>query len=162
MAFYTPTVGIITNIDVFNTGNPRTDGCTLFYTFQSEDQGLFHIILPPSSYVLNSRPLEIGDRVTFFYDTFAPVPLIFPPQYRALAAAHTPMGTSAILDVFNSRLTSSDNSLTLNITGETIVLLPNGQPFDGDPGNNLLLAVYGPTTRSIPAQTSPEQVVVFC
>ena len=59
-------------------------------------------------------------------------------------------------------LTSSDNSLILNMSGRTMVTLPNGQLFNGDLAGKLLLVVYGPTTRSIPAQTAPTQIVVFC
>lgn len=162
MANYTPTVGIITCIDTQTTGNTRTSGCTLYISVVTEDQGPVNILLPSTAYVLNNRPLQVGDRVTFFYDTQAPVPLIYPPQYQAVAAAYTPHGLNAYLDVFNSMLTNSDNTLILNMSGNTTLTLPNGQPFRGDLAGKLLLVIYGATTRSIPAQTSPRQIVAFC
>lgn len=162
MSYYTPTVGIITNISFQDAANTASSGCSLMVSIDSEDQGPVNLVLPSNIYVLNARPFQIGDRATFFYDTQAPVPLIYPPQYRAVAAAYTPSGTNAYLDVFDPMLTNSDNSLTLNISRNTPVFLPNGQNFHGDLTDKLLLVIYGPTTRSIPAQTSPEQVIVFC
>lgn len=163
MAFYTPTVGIITNISVMNdTAGNSNAGCTLFYTLQSEDQGTVNLLLPGNAYVLDGRQLQVGERATFFYSASAPAPAIYPPQYRAVAAAYTPQGTTAALDVFDSRFTNSDNTLVLNMPGRMALMLPNGQRFFGDPAGKLLLITYTATTRSIPAQTTPEQVVVFC
>ncbi len=162
MAYYTPTVGIITHIDTQTTGNTRTSGCTLFLSVVSEDQGQVNILLPATSYVLNGRPFQVGDRATFFYDSMAPVPLIYPPQYQAVAAAYTPHGLNAYLDVFDAMLTSSDRNLILNMSGNIPMTLPNGQTFRGDLAGKLLMVIYGATTRSIPAQTMPRQVVAFC
>lgn len=162
MSYYTPTVGTITNISTQTSANMTNSGCSLMITMTSEDQGSINMILPSNVYVLHSRQLQIGDRVTFFYDPQAPVPLIYPPQYRAVAAAYTPYGTNAYLDVFNSMYANTDNTLILNISGNIPVSLPNGQAFHGDLTNKLLLVLYGATTRSIPAQTSPDQIVVFC
>lgn len=163
MALYTPTVGMITDIDYQTQNAGHGDaGCTLMFTLQSEDQGLVNVILPSSAYVLNLHPLQIGSRATFFYDANAPMPLIYPPRYTAVAAANTPHGMTATLDVFNRRLTNSDNTLTLTPAWSTPITLPNGQAFAENPGGNLLLATYTATTRSIPAQAVPEQIVVFC
>ncbi len=162
MAYYTPTVGIITNISTMNMQNTAESGCSLFLTMQSEDQGIVNILLPGNAYVLNGRRLQAGDRATFFYDPTAPAPLIYPPQYRAVAAAPTPYGTSAALDFFNSLLTNTDNTMILNMSGNPQPMLPNGQPFYGDLAGKLLLITYSASTRSVPAQVRPDQIVVFC
>lgn len=162
MAFYTPTSGIITNIDYFSESASQSSGCTLLISLQSEDQGMIDIILPSNVYVLNLHPFQPGDRATFFYSSSAPVPMIYPPRYRAVAAAYTPYGVTATLDTFDSRLTNSDRTLTLTPSRLTPVTLPNGQTFAGEPGGHLILATYSATTRSIPAQAVPEQMVVFC
>lgn len=155
MAIFTPTVGIITDI-------AAQSGCALLFTVQSEDQGLITVLLPSDAYVLGARPFEVGDRATFFYSPGAPAPLIFPPRYRALAAAYTPKGKNAYLDYFNGRLVNSDGTLILNLSGAQRPKTANGQPFYGDPAGMYLLITYGATTRSIPAQTTPDQIVVFC
>ncbi len=162
MAYYTPTVGIITNINTQATGNTLTSGCTLAISVMTEDQGPVNIILSSTTYVLNAQPLQIGDRATFFYDPQAAVPLIYPPQYRAVAAAYTPYGTTAALDVFNSMLFNTDNTMSLNVSSNTPISLPNGQTFRGTLSDKLLMVIYTATTRSIPAQALPDQIIVFC
>lgn len=162
MAFYTPTAGIITNIDYFSVDSSQSAGCTVLISLQSEDQGMIDIQLPSNVYVLNLHPFQVGDRATFFYSSSAPVPMIYPPRYRAVAAAYTPHGVTAVLDTFDSQLTNSDHTLTLTPGRTTPVTLPNGQTFAGNAGGKLILATYTASTRSIPAQAVPEQMVVFC
>ena len=163
MDFYAHTVGIITNIEYLDTNADQNTSCTLLLTLEGEHpEGPFQIQFPPSAYILNLHPFQIGERATFFYDPNAPMVLSYPPRYTAVAGAYTPQGTSAMLDVFETDLINSDNSLKLNLAWNTPVTLSNGQPFHGTVGGHLLLVYYSMTTRSIPAQTTPEQVVVFC
>ena len=163
MALYTPVVGIITNIESFSSsGNPASD-CTILYTLEGENPaGTFQVQLPANAYVMNLHPFQIGDRATFFFDTNAPMVLIYPPRYTAIAGAYTPQGTSAMLDVFQNDMTTADHSLKLNLAWNTPITLLNGQPYNGELKDKLLLVHYSMTTRSIPPQTTPEQVVVFC
>ena len=163
MAAFTPVTGIITNIEYLRgTGNPVND-CTILFTLEGENPaGAFQVQLPANAYVLNLHPFQSGDRATFFYDANAPMVLIYPPRYTAVAGAYTPHGTSAMLDQFHDDLSTSDRSLKLNLAWNTPITLPNGQPFKGDLSNRLLFVLYSMTTRSIPPQTTPEQVVVFC
>ena len=165
MAAYAPLVGIITNID-YQTGNFARSGagCTLMFTIQAEapEQGQVNVILPSNAYVLNLHPFQVGDRATFFYNANAPMPLIFPPQYTAIAAANTSHGMTAVLETFNRNLVNSDNSLRLTPQWNTPVTLPNGQAFTDVVSGHLILATYTASTRSIPAQATPEQMVVFC
>ena len=163
MAAFTPVTGIITNIEYLRgTGNPIND-CTILFTLEGENpSGPFQVQLPANAYVLSLHPFQIGDRATFFYDPNAPMVLIYPPRYTAVAGAYTPHGTSAMLDQFHDDLSTSDRSLKLNLAWNTPITLPNGQPFQGDLSNRLLFVLYSMTTRSIPPQTTPEQVVVFC
>ena len=133
---YTPTAGIITAIEYQGDGAFGGSDCTLLLTVQSEDQGLVHILLPPGAYVLNLHPFQVGDRATFFYSLGAPMPLVFPPRYRAVAAAYTPQGVTAVLDVFDGRLLNSEGTLLLKPSWATPVTLPNGQIFMGNPGHH--------------------------
>lgn len=166
MPQYTPTTGIILQIDWQST-DPAEIGCMLNVTLQSMDQGIIHLIVSGSTYVVDNRQLKTGDRITCFYSTFAPVPLIYPPQYQAAVIVHTPRGSFAALDHFvqvpyNRQLMNSDDTLRLNLSNRTQLLLPNGQSFGGALAGKLLLVLYQATTRSIPAQTTPERIIVFC
>ena len=63
---------------------------------------------------------------------------------------------------FNNQLVSSDGQLQLNLSPTTQILLINGQRFSRYPANRDLVVYYGPTTRSIPAQTTPYRIIVLC
>ena len=163
MFYYTPVTGIISNIEYLDGVGNQSGDCTILFTLEGENPaGTFQVQLPANAYVLNLHPFQLGDRATFFYDSNAPMVLIYPPRYTAVAGVHTPHGTSAMLDMFQNDLVTTDNSLKLNVAWNTPITLANGQPFKGDLNGHLLLVLYGMTTRSIPAQTTPEQVVVFC
>lgn len=163
MSLYNAVTGIITNIEYVNNHTEQTDNCTILYTLEGENPaGPFQVQLPANAFVLNLHPFQVGDRATFFYDTNAPMVLIYPPRYTSIAGAYTPHGTSAMMDIFQNGLVNSDNSLKLNLAWNTPITLLNGQPYRGSLDGYLLLVSYNMTTRSIPAQTTPEQVVVFC
>ncbi len=66
------------------------------------------------------------------------------------------------VDYFNRSLVNSDNTLKLNISDSTDIVLENGQMYDGNLANRNLIVIYGNTTRSIPAQTTPKKVIVMC
>lgn len=166
MPQYTPTTGRILQINWMSTGNEQA-GCGLTLTLNTMDQGIIHMNVDGSTYILNNQRLKTGDQVTCFYSLSAPVPMIYPPTYRAVVIVHISSSTYATLDVFTqqtgcNRLVNTDNTLILNIFSQTPRFLPNGQPFGGSLSGKLLLVLYSITTRSIPAQTTPEQIIVFC
>lgn len=121
-----------------------------------------NFVVEPNTYFVNHEVVSIGDSVTGFYDANAPVPLIFPPQYAAIVIAKNTPAHSVTVDFFNRQLVSSDGNLKLNISLDTQILLENGQLFNRNPANRNLIVVYGATTRSIPAQTTPSQIIVLC
>ena len=152
----TPVVGVITNISTQDG-----DCCTQVITLSVEGQPV-NMILSDDTFVVDTMRLMPGMRIAAFYDTTQPVPLIYPPQYRALAAARLKSGQTAFLAYFNEQLTDEDGMLHLNISRSTKVLTPNGQLYHGPLGRQVLLVIYSASTRSIPAQTAPEVVIVFC
>ena len=124
--------------------------------------GIANFVVSPTTYFVDQAMVAVGDRVTGYYDTNAPVPLIYPPQYRALVIVkHTP-SQNVKVDYFDSQLVSSDGQLKLNLSPYTQILLPNGQAFSKNIGNRNLIVIYGPATKSLPAQTTPFKIVVWC
>lgn len=162
MSQFSPVEGVVTSVAPMQTTATDRSACTLMLTVLGRNRETFHVVLASNTYVLDQEPIQRGDIITAFYDTMAPMPLIYPPQYRAVAVVKTRVGQSAMLDYFDRNLLNSDGTLRLNRSGSTDVRLQNGQRFLGTLGNQLLLVVYGATTRSIPAQTTPSQIVVFC
>ncbi|MFT9497260.1 hypothetical protein [Anaerosolibacter sp.] len=106
--------------------------------------------------------VSVGDIVVGFYDANAPVPLIYPPQYRAIVMSRLVLGQNVKVDYFNEQLVSSDGTLKLNIAPFTQIILENNQAFTANLANRNLIVLYGPTTRSIPAQTTPYKIIVLC
>lgn len=154
--------GTVTMISDFLTTQNDESGC---YKLMSVDDGFgktVNFVVGPTTYFIDHALVEIGDRVTGFYDANAPVPLIFPPQYRALVMARETPAQNVKVDYFNSQLISSDGMLKLTISPYTRLLLENGQAFTKNPTNRNLIVIYGRSTKSIPAQTVPYKIIVMC
>ena len=86
----------------------------------------------------------------------------FPPRYQPLAVIYNDGNYNVKLDYFDEELVSSDGELKIHVGPGTQISGTNGQPFLGDLSKKTLLVFYGMSTRSIPAQTTPEKIVVFC
>ena len=124
--------------------------------------GPVSLLLTSNTFVQGCEPLMLGDSITAFYDPDAPMVLIYPPRYTALAIAKTGQGVQAVLDVFDQELMNSDGTLRLNPDQNTQIRTPNGQRIQTIPGDSFLLVLYSSSTRSIPAITVPQEITVFC
>ncbi len=155
--------GTVTSISDFPIGqNAGSEGCYTLFTVDNGYGNIVNFVVSPTTYFVDQSIVAVGDRVTGFYDANAPVPLIYPPQYRALVMAKDHPYQNVKVDYFNRQLISSDGMLQLNLSPNTPIVLQNGQAFRGDPANRNLIVVYGATTRSIPAQTTPYKIIVLC
>ncbi len=161
MSRYIPIEGRVTAVTPLQTGN-ASSCCSLMLYLQNDSQGDFQAVLRSSTYVLDQSPVMRGDTVIVFYDSYAPMPLIYPPRYTAAAVVKKGNDSFAVLDYFDQNLVNSDRTLSLNISSQTVLRLTNGQYYQGPLGNRYLLVLYSFTTRSIPAQTTPSQIIVFC
>ena len=155
--------GTVTMISDFLTGQNGVDeGC---YKLISVDNGLgaiVNFVVSPTTYFVDHEMVSVGDIVTGYYDGDAPTILIYPPQYQALVMVKDNQNQNVKVDYFNSQLVSSDGQLRLNISPYTEIVLRNGQRFTRNPVNRDLIVIYGPTTFSIPAQTTPYRIIVLC
>lgn len=155
--------GFITSIgDFWINASGEGAGC---YKLMSVEDGLGSIVnfvVSPTTYFVDHVMVRVGDKVTGFYDANAAVPLIFPPQFRAIVMAIDIPYRNVKVDYFDSQLISSDNNLRLNLSPYTHIALENDQAFGRNPANQNLIVVYGATTKSIPAQTTPYKIIVMC
>ncbi|MCK1990088.1 hypothetical protein MPH48_18550 [Lysinibacillus fusiformis] len=155
--------GVITQISDFPVGqNADRDGCYKMMSVEDGVGGVVNFVISPSTYFVNQEVVTAGEWVTGYYDGDAPVPMIYPPQYRALIVVKESNFQNVKVDFFNQQLVSSDGQLHLNLSPSTVMSLKNGQPFTKSPANRNLIVMYGPTTRSIPAQTTPYEIIVWC
>lgn len=92
-----------------------------------------------------------GANVTVYYHKNTPVALSYPSQMnpRAIIINNGDKEVQTKLDKFDKDLVSSDGMLKLN--------MKDAKEYQ----DKLLLVYYGASTRSIPAQTTPELVVVL-
>ena len=146
--------GFVTAIDDF--------GCNRTLSVIGSDGNIVNFVVTPDTYFVDQEMVGVGDFITGYYDGNAPVALIFPPSYTALIIVRFNQNQRVTVDYFNSQLISSDGQLMLNISPYTQTMLKNGQPFTGNLANQNLLVVYAIATRSIPAQTTPAKIIVWC
>jgi len=137
-------------------------GCYKIFSLDNGSGSVVNFVVEPTTYFVDHVMVLEGDRVTGFYDANAPVPLIYPPQYRAIVMTKDSPNQNVKVDFFNGQFESSDGMLKLNISRQTPILLENGQFFNRNPANRNLIVIYGATTRSIPAQTKPDKIIVMC
>lgn len=157
---FTGIVKSIRSLDTdIHTGNT---GCVQFFTVESDNGEVVNFYVSRDTYFVRHEVIRIGDRVTGFYDANAPAPLIYPPQFQAVVMNKVTTNYFVKVAYFDQYLVSEDGQLRLNLSEETKILLENGQLFEGDLRNRNLIVVYGPTTRSIPAQTRPYEIIVLC
>jgi len=85
--------------------------------------------------------LEPGTAITGFFDTSIPVPVTYPPQYRArflmpASAFHV------MVDRFDENLRSSCGMFSLHLDESTEILREDGEPFYGIPENQILIVEF--------------------
>lgn len=148
--------------DLMQGQDESTSGCYKVMEVENEEGSIVNFIVAPTTYFVNGEVVAIGDRVTGYYDGNAPVPLIYPPQFRALIMVKEDQDENVKVDYFDEELISSDGMLKLKISRDTELLLPNNQPFNRNPADRNLIVIYGPSTKSIPAQTTPSTIIVLC
>lgn len=152
----TPVSGLIVNVSPFSR-----ECCSHLVSLRTSD-GIVNFVVSNETDIIDCIRLRPGIHITAFYNPNTPVPLIFPPQYRAIVVVQTSAEDQVMLQYFNQNLLAVDRSLQLNINNQTSIVTTNGQRYECNPGGNTLLVIYRTTTRSLPPQTTPRRIIVFC
>jgi hypothetical protein len=161
MQYYGHFSGTVTGISDFWAYSGQ-EGCTKLMSLTDGRGSIVNFVIDPDTYFIDREALNIGDAAAGFYDATLPVIMIYPPQYRAAVMAKASPDRSVAVDRFDSRLVSSDGTLKLNVSPFTQIVLENDQPFTGSLEDRDLIVIYGAATRSIPAQTTPDKIIVMC
>lgn len=154
--------GTIVELMPVRMGVGRAGGCIFLATVEDREGNTVNFMVTPSTYVVDFETLSAGMPCTFWYAMDAPAPLIYPPQYNAVAAAREKNGRMVDVGYYNIALVNEDQTLQLNLDGSVELRTTNNQYFQGSPSNHNLVVTYGSSTRSIPAQTTPFRIVVLC
>lgn len=147
--------GVIQGID-------RGDDCCSMTVSLISDGNIVNVVVSGDTTVVDNVRLRPGMRIAAFYDTNLPTPAVYPPQYRAELVTSLRRGQQVLLDYFDDSLASADGSLKLNIGPMTNVQTLNGQQYTCSPESTELLVYYTTTTFSMPAQTTPQKIIVLC
>lgn len=107
--------------------------------------------------------LKKGDTITAYTNAGKPMILIYPPQYSPDAViVETEEASSAAAGHFDSNLLDEQLELKLNIGDKTEIVKASGEKAQADDLKNQdLLVFYTMETMSLPAQTTPEKVVIL-
>lgn len=155
--------GTIVDMEPVRTGSRRSDSCQIFTSVEDENGNIVNFIVSSTAYVADFVTLKEGMSAAFYYRAFDPAPLIYPPQFNAVAVVPRQRnGQFVTVGYFNSTLVNEEQTLQLNMNSRVSVLTTNNQRFIGSPAEHSLVVFYETSTRSIPAQTTPRKVVVLC
>ena len=155
---YENMIPVIGNIQTIRL---KTNSCDEYIISLETSAEPVNIILSRDTFVIDSIQMYQGMRIAVFYSGTAPMPLIYPPRYQAVIVTVLQEDENITLKYFDPTLTAEDHSLRLNVDPSTDITTKNGQIYTCNPGNNYLLVYYGPTTRGIPPQTSPDRIIVM-
>ena len=140
----------------------RGDSCCSMMVSLISNSNIVNVVVTGETMVVDNVRLRPGMRIAAFYDANLPTPAVYPPQYRAELVTSLRRNQQVKLDYFDENLTSSDNTLRLNLGPAVNIGTLNGQRYTCSPENSELLVYYTTATFSIPAQTTPQRVIVLC
>jgi hypothetical protein len=132
-----------------------------FVLVESSDGSEANIIISKDTYILNNAAIAVGSVITGYFDANAPMIMIYPAQYNAEVVVADNKDQCIKVDIFDKDLLSSDQFLKLNISDATEIILQDGTAFKGELANRKLVVTYGASTKSIPAQTTPDKIIVL-
>lgn len=159
---YLSITGRIRSIEPVGYGSQQAYGCMMLMGVEKEENDFVNFMITPTTFVVDYKQLAVGMTATFYYRADAPAPLIFPPQFNAVVVVAEQEGKFVYVGNFDEELISSDASLQLNMEGAVEVVTTNNQKFLGNLMNRDMVVIYRNSTRSIPAQTTPDKIVVLC
>lgn len=116
---------------------------------------------------IDAKELKEDVNVEAFYLAMGPMTHSMPPMTNARAIvireAEQADRREVKIDTFDKDLISSDNSLRLNITDETVIIDEDGKNITKeDIVAKELIVFYGPMmTKSIPAQSNAAKIIVL-
>lgn len=154
--------GVIVDVMAERTAEGQPDSCVLYFTVEDDNGNITGFMVTPDTFVLDFVPLTTGMRASFWYRTDAPAMLIYPPRYTAVAAAQERNDRNVNVSFYDSQLINQEITLQLRLDDSVRIRTTNNQYYMGNPGNQNLLVCYTTSTRSIPAQTTPQNVYVLC
>ncbi len=163
--FYYSFTGTVNEIE-------KTDDVITKIYLENEEGLPAHFMLNEDTYYGDGVKIEKGSKITGYYESGRPMILIYPPQYTVDIVLPVYKDGFVKADKFDSDLLSKDKQLKLNISEETKIVWENNteinwikQPtleeLETVLSNRKMIVYYDFTTKSIPAQTTPNRIIVL-
>lgn len=112
--------------------------------------------------VFNLNNLKESDSVTAYYNENNPMTMSLPPQTGADVIVINREGINSKLSYFNSQLIDANNELKLNMPENSKLVGSDNNILDNKHlENKNLLIFYSISTMSIPAQTTPDRIIII-
>lgn len=150
----------------------KTDDLITKVYLKNEDGTEAYFILNENTYYADGVKIEKGLEITGYYESGRPMLMIYPPQYSVDII--TPVYEEGFVkaDKFDSNLLSKDKQLKLNISEETEIVWENNtqiywfakptiEDLETVLGNRQMIVYYDFMTKSLPAQTTPNKIIVL-
>ncbi|WP_301108759.1 stalk domain-containing protein [Sporosarcina sp.] len=143
----------------------KVDYATLYTIKNGEEINVLAVTKEALVFDNTGKQVELkkGDKVTGYTDADKPMIMIYPPQYTVDAViVETEKTGSVAVGTFDKELVDSNLKLQLNVGEDTDLSSVSGKQVKAaDLAEKDLLVFYTMTTRSIPAQTTPEKIIVL-
>ena len=132
------------------------DGSTVFMTYFN-------------TFTLGAAP-EVGTTITGYFVMEPFMMAIYPPQHNVTVIVNNDdfqddgipfVYVCRFFEHSEGQLISADGELVVNIGDDTDITLQSGEAFDGELAGRMLVVTYAITTRSMPPQAIPIQIIVL-
>lgn len=150
----------------------KTKDNSYIITIENDDMEMVFTVKPDIFVIdqktnqhLNLDAIKVGNKLTAIINKNAPMTLSLPPMTNS-AIGFILNSDSAFLDLsfYNDQLINKENTLALNIDKDTNIVAENGAKMRFS-ANNIkqreCLVFYTISTKSIPAQTTPQFVMIM-
>lgn len=146
-------------------GIEKGDDSTLYTVKGNEESPVLSVTEETLVFDDTGKEVELkkGDKVSAYTHSNKPMILIFPPQYSPdVVIVEKDDASTAAVGTFDDELTDMQLKLQLNVEDNTDISSVSGDKVKADDlkGKDLLV-FYTSSTKSIPAQATPEKVVVL-
>ncbi|SHH67806.1 Copper amine oxidase N-terminal domain-containing protein [Anaerosphaera aminiphila DSM 21120] len=160
------------NKDTDNKNNEDQFSEILFEYSEGDATNKIRLSISKDTLIVNANTLEkiksvdeitVGNKISVAYPSLTPMAMSNPPMLSPkliVVQSETPLNIK--IDKFDNSLISSDNMLKLNISDNVKTIDVSGEKVSIEDNYNKIAAVlYGVSTRSIPAQTNPDMIIVL-
>lgn len=146
-------------------GMEKNDGLTL-YTIKWKEES-FVLAITKDTLIFDNTGKKVkmkkGDKVSAYTHAEKPMIMIYPPQYTPdVVIVENDEANTAVVGIFDDELVDPYLKLQLNVDEGADISSASGDKVKAnDLKGKDLLVFYKEATRSIPAQTTPEKVVIL-